>query len=173
MSEKEAAEEPSPPEVERLKSDLDDSRKNAEELLSRLKYLQADFENYKKRAARDMEATVEYATEGLITRMLPVLDEFDVALSNLNGEEARGLKMIYDDLLKVLQEAGLKEIQAEGAKFDPFDHEAVQKVNDSDLGEGMVKQVIQKGYKLNLKVIRPAKVVVVKKGDADGKDHRN
>ena len=146
------------------RASLEAVRKEKDELLSRLKYLQADFENHRKRAAKDSEAIVRFAHEALLGRLLPVLDEFDAALPRLEGTTADGLRMVRANLWKVLQEAGLQEIPAEGTVFDPFVHECVEQVVDPNLKNGTVREVVQKGYRLHERVLRPAHVIVVKNG---------
>ena len=140
-----------------------EQRKN-EELLTRLKYLQAEFENYRKRVAREAEAVVKFANEALVTRLILVLDDFDAALAHLDGEASKGVRMVHDNLLKALAAAGLEEIPAEGAAFDPYVHDCVQQVSDPSMGDGVVKEVVRKGYRLQDRILRPAQVIVVKNG---------
>jgi len=151
-------------EAEELKKKLEETSKRAEDLFSRLQYLQADFENYKKRVERDKEAFVKFANEELIVKLLPVIDDFERALTSLKDEEAKGMKMIFDNLMKSLKEEGLEEIPALGQDFDPYKHEVAEQINDDNLGENKIARVVQKGYFFNLKVIRPSKVVVARKG---------
>jgi len=132
-----------------------------EELLARLMYLQAEFENYQKRALRERQDIVTNAQEGLLRSLLPILDDLDKAVE-IAGEGDSGLKLLHVKLLKILQESGLTEIPAKGQKFDPFIHDAVEFVNEKDMEHGMIKEVIRKGYRCNLKVLRPSLVVVVK-----------
>jgi len=132
-----------------------------QELLSRLMYLQADFENYQKRALREKQDIIANAQEGLLRSLLPILDDFDKAVE-IAGEGEHGLKMLRAKLLKTLEENGLVEIPAKGQKFDPFVHDAVEFANDGSLEQGTVKEVIRKGYRCNMKVLRPSLVIVVK-----------
>lgn len=155
-------------------SELEAERRRNDELLSRLKYLQADFENYRKRVARDTEAIVKLANEALIGRIIPVLDDFDAALAHLDGEASKGIRMVHDNLLKALAAAGLEEIPAEGQVFDPYVHNCVQQVPDPDLADGAVKEVVRKGYRLPDRVLRPAQVIVVQnRGETNAQNHRN
>jgi molecular chaperone GrpE len=141
----------------------------AEELLTKLKYLQAEFENYRKRVERDAQTIVKFAHEGLLLRLLPVLDELDAAVRSLDGETGKGVRMVRDNLMKALREAGLQEVPALGQPFDPYLMDAVQQVSDKDSKEGIVKEVLQKGYRLHERVLRPAQVIVVRnQGDAHG-----
>jgi molecular chaperone GrpE len=144
-------------------------RKERDELLPRLKYLQADFENYRKRVAREAETLTKFAYEDLLLRLLPVLDEFDAALTHLEGRAAEGIAMVRDDLLKSLRDVGLEEIHAEGQAFDPYLHDCVERVPDPHLKDDVVKEVVLKGYRLRDRILRPAQVVVVKnQGDTHG-----
>lgn len=146
-------------------AELEAEQKKSEELLSRLKYLQADFENYRKRVSRETEAVVKMANEALLVRLIPVLDDLEAALAHLDGEASRGVQMVYDNLRKALGAAGLEEIPAAGTGFDPYVHDCVQQVPDPELRDGTVKEVVRKGYRLPDRILRPAQVVVVKNGD--------
>jgi molecular chaperone GrpE len=132
-----------------------------EELLSRLMYLQAEFENYQKRALRERQDIVANAQEGLLRSLLPILDDFDKAVE-IAGEGNSGLKLLHAKLLKILEESGLSEIPAKGQKFDPFLHDAVEFVDEKGMEHGTIREVIRKGYRCNMKVLRPSLVVVVK-----------
>ncbi len=150
-------------------SELEAERKRNEELVSRLKYLQADFENYRKRVSRETEAVVKFANEALLNRLLPVLDDLDAALAHLDGEESKGVRMVRDNLLQALRAAGLEEIPADGQTFDPYVHDCVQQVPDPELGDGLVKEVVRRGYRVQEHVLRPAQVIVVNnRGETHG-----
>jgi molecular chaperone GrpE len=137
-----------------------------EELLTRLKYLQAEFENYRKRTAREAENLVKFAHEALLVRLLPVLDEFDAAAEGVEGEAGQGVRMIRDNLLKALADVGLEAIPALGLPFDPYVHECVEQVADEASEDGAVKGLVRKGYRLHDRVLRPAQVIVVNNGGA-------
>ena len=157
------------PTADDLTRQLEAARREKEELFQRLQYLQADFENFRKRTARDTETILKFAHEALVARLLPVLDDFDAALAGVGGDSAKGLRMVYDNLVKALREAGLQEIPSEGQAFDPYVHDAVQRVPDPELEDGTVKEVVRKGYRLQDRILRPAQVVVVKnEGEAHG-----
>lgn len=145
-------------------AELEAERQKNEELLTRLKYLQAEFENYRKRVSRETEAVIKLANESLVVRILPVLDDFDAALVHLDGEASKGVQMVHDNLLKALGAAGLEEIPAEGQKFDPYVHDCVQQVPDPEREDGIVREVVRKGYRLQDHVLRPAQVTVVRNG---------
>ncbi len=146
-------------------AELEAERNRSEELLSRLKYLQADFENYRKRVARETEVVVKLANEALLVRLIPVLDDIDAALTHLDGEASKGVRMVHDNLLRALAAAGLEEIPAAaGVAFDPYVHDCVQQVPDANLRDGTVKEVVRKGYRVPDRILRPAQVIVVKNG---------
>lgn len=149
--------------------ELQELRRENEELLTKLKYIQAEFENFRKRAERDAEVIVKFAQEGLLARLLPALDEMDAAVATLKAEAGDGIRMIRDNLVKALREAGLQEIPALGLPFDPYVMDAIQQVSDKDSKDGIVKEVVQKGYRLHDRVLRPVQVIVVRNtGDTNG-----
>ena len=149
--------------------ETEDLRREKEELLTKMKYLQAEFENYRKRVERDAEIVVKFAHEALLARLLPVLDEMDVAVETLEGEAGKGVRMVRDNLSRALGEAGLQEIPAVGMPFDPYLMDAVQQVSERDSKDGIVKEVLRKGYRLNDRILRPAQVIVVRnQGDTNG-----
>ena len=150
-------------------SELEAERKRNEELQSRLKYLQADFENYRKRISRETEAVVRFANEALLLRLLPVLDDFDAALAHLDGEASKGVRMVQENMWSALHATGLEEIPAVGQKFDPYVHDCLQQVPDPELEDDVVKEVVRKGYRLPDRILRPAQVIVVNnRGETHG-----
>ena len=134
----------------------------AAEVDDRLLRLAADFDNYKKRAARERAEYVAFANERILKELLPILDDLERALSAAEQhEEAQleeGVRLVHRSLASLLERQGVKEIATEG-KFDPHVHEALLS-QPSDADEGSVIEVVQKGYKLGDKVLRPARVVV-------------
>src|SRR5947199_9221905 len=100
-------------------SEAEGLRREREELLTKLKYLQAEFENYRKRVQRDAEIVVKFAHEALLARLLPVLDELDVAVGSLKDEAGKGVRMVRDNRVKAMREAGLHEIPAAGRPVGP------------------------------------------------------
>ncbi|MGC8817253.1 MAG: nucleotide exchange factor GrpE [Candidatus Hadarchaeum sp.] len=149
-----------------LQREMEEKAKLAEERLNQLKYLQADFENYRKSLDREREQIIELANEGLIKDLLVVLDDFERALGSMKeGKDKEGLRMLYKNFFKILEQRGLRPIEALGKKFDPYYHEAVLR-EKSDQEEGTVLEELQKGYMLKSKVIRHSKVkVAVKSGE--------
>jgi molecular chaperone GrpE len=149
---------------EQLEEEINKKDVEIEELTNRLLRLQADFMNYKNRALKDKESTTLYATEDLMNQLLPILDNFERAIDSAEDEDGfyQGVKMIYDQFVKVLNDNGLKEIQCVGECFDPNLHHAVLMEEAEGSEEGTVLEVFQKGYTLNDKVIRPSMVKVAK-----------
>ena len=148
-----------------LKKELEEKNKLLEEYLTRLKYLQADFENYKKRAAKEKEEFVKFANEGLIIKLLDVYENLERAIENgkkSRGKRAllKGVEMTYRQLKEILEKEGLAEIKAVGEKFDPFRHEALAKESKEGCEEGIILEEFQRGYMLNDKVIRYSKVKI-------------
>jgi molecular chaperone GrpE len=134
----------------------------------------ADFENFKKRAARERTEAAQFANASLLQKLLPILDNFEMAQNaaqNAEGEKLSalqaGVAMIQQQLKSVMLEAGLEEIDAAGKLFDPALHEAVSQQETSDVPEGRVVQQIRKGYKLKERLLRPAAVIVAKKPAAN------
>lgn len=141
----------------------------ANEHWERLLRTTADLENFKKRAAREKQEAIRFANEGLIEKLVPVLDNFDMALAaaqSSTGDSAQslhtGIAMIYQQLRSVLTDAGLEEITAAGQTFDPNWHEAVSQQESTEVPDGQVLQQLRKGYKLRERLLRPATVIVAK-----------
>ena len=149
-------------EVENQELDVDELARERDELVDALQRLQAEFANYKKRAAREQEALVTRAHERLVKDLLPVLDDLGRALEAAEQhEEAKleeGVRLVHRQLASVLDREGLAEIPTDGA-FDPNVHEALL-TQPSDEPPGSVLEVIQRGYTLGDRVLRPARVVV-------------
>jgi molecular chaperone GrpE len=142
-----------------------------DEHLNDLKRVAAEFENYRKRVARDQESLVARAHERLVKELLPVLDDLERALAAAEEhEEAKleeGVRLVHRELAAALQREGLAEIDTDG-QFDPHVHEALLS-QPSDAEEGSVIEVVQKGYTLGDRVVRPARVVVAApKPEGDG-----
>ena len=126
----------------------------------------AEFQNYKKRVAKEKNDIREYATEKLVMELLPVLDNFERALAASAEDDpvgyAKGMELIFTQMVTELQKSGLAEVEAEGQDFDPTKHNAVMTEENEELESGKVSKVLQKGYALNDKVIRPSMVAVTK-----------
>lgn len=141
----------------------------ADEHWERLLRTTADFDNFKKRAAREKQDAIKFANESLLQKLVPVLDTFDMALAATQANPGgavqslqAGVSMIHQQLKSALAEAGLEEIDAAGKIFDPNVHEAVSQQETTSVPEGQVVQQLRKGYKLRERLLRPATVVVAK-----------
>jgi molecular chaperone GrpE len=154
-------------EEDAIAADLDKARAEAESYLDDLRRLQADFDNYRKRTLREQTARAASASQALVTRLLPVLDNFELAVSSAEQSRdfdrmLRGVEMVFGELREVLEAEGLVRIEAEGKPFDPERHEAVIAVEEEDTEPGMVVDIVRAGYELRGKVLRPAMVKVAK-----------
>jgi molecular chaperone GrpE len=173
-----------PEEIQQFEADLATLQRERDEWLDTTRRLQADFENYRKRVMREQTALVERASERLLEQLLPVLDNFELALRSIDedtsetemqaqptGGEAKpestserfrkGVELVYADLVSVLEKSGLARIDALGAPFDPNEHEAV--MQDEGDGEPVVGQVLRTGWKLKGRVLRPSMVKVTRR----------
>jgi molecular chaperone GrpE len=141
----------------------------ADEYWARLLREAADFDNYKKRAARERQDAVSYANENLLSKLLPVLDAFDMAQTVASPESAAaqsiqaGVAMIANQLRAILLEAGLEEIDARGQPFNPNLHEAVSQEDSAAVPEGQVVRQVRKGYRYRNRLLRAAGVIVARK----------
>ena len=145
-----------------LEERLAEVERERDEYLNDLKRVAADFENYRKRVARDQEGLVARAHERLVKELLPVLDDLERALeAAAQHEEAEleeGVRLVHRELVKALAREGLVEVETDG-QFDPHVHEALLS-QSSEQEDGSVIEVLQKGYRLGDRVLRPARVVV-------------
>jgi len=156
--------------------DLKKHAARADETWDRFLRQTADFDNFKKRAAREKQDAVKYGNESLLQSLIPIVDNFDMALAAVSAASGdtrganqslqTGINMIFTQLKSTLAEAGLEEIDATGKKFDPNFHEAVSEKESAEVPEGNVLQQLRKGYKLKDRLIRPATVVVAKRPGA-------
>jgi molecular chaperone GrpE len=152
--------------------ELEALRAENEELIDTLQRLQADFDNYRKRAARDQESLVARAGERIVKELIPILDDLERALEAAEShEEAQleeGVKLVHRQLEQLLAKEGLALVETKG-KFDPHVHEALL-TQPSEADEGSVIEVLQKGYRLGDRVLRPARVVVAGPKEEPGGD---
>jgi molecular chaperone GrpE len=134
-----------------------------DEYLKDLQRLAAEYENYRKRAARDQERLVGHANERLVRELLPVLDDLERTLEAAERHEeaalVEGVRLVEQSLRKALEKEGLVEIETNGS-FDPHVHEALMTQAREDVDAGSVLEVVQRGYRLGDKVVRPARVIV-------------
>ena len=168
--------------VARDKDKISISKKELEELTSKaserddfydkLLRKQAEVENTKKRLNKEKSEFFQYASEGLISEILPVIDNLDRAISHMNDTTEvsslkEGIVMIHRQLHQVLEVAGLTKIESVGQKFDPHMHEAIMAVESEEQPDDVVVEEIQCGYKLKDRLLRPAIVKVSKKKNSE------
>jgi len=143
------------------------------ELKERMLRIAAEFDNYKKRAKKDMEASANLGKMAIIKNMLPIIDEFELAILAVNGSKdksiAKGIEMLYSNLVDTLKKEGLKEIEV-GEAFDPYKHEIIM-VKESDKKDNTVIEVVKKGYMFEDMMLRPASVIVSKFKDNESKNN--
>lgn len=151
-------------------AELRERAAKAEEFRDQLLRVMADMDNLRKRAAREKQEAIRFANEGLIEKLLPILDNFEMAMlaaSSAEGASVESLKtgvnMILGQLKSLLSDAGLEEVPTIGQKFDPNVHEAVSQMESAEVEEGHVLQQLRRGYKLKERLLRPSTVVVAKK----------
>lgn len=163
------AEDPEEPkeEVTLAKEELEKLQAAVQEKEERVLRLQADFENFRRRTAKEKEELSAVVTQGILKDMLPLLDNFERAMA----AEAKdidsfkqGVEMIFKQFGEVLVKNGLEHIEVEGQKFDPNFHQAVMRVENPDLEDETIAQELQKGYMVKGRVIRPSMVQVVANG---------
>jgi molecular chaperone GrpE len=147
--------------VGRVEADLEEAR-------NQLLRTQADFDNYRKRMLREQTQMAARASERLISKLLPVLDNFERAISH--GEGGSGVQLVYKELRNALEQEGLEEIDAEGKAFDPNVHEALSVIEGPNAKESTVHEVHQRGYRLRDRVLRPAMVVVAQPAREDAEE---
>ena len=153
--------------LEQARSETDEQRRKSEAYLDLAQRAQADFLNYKRRTAQELEQKIRDANGGLLTQLLPAIDDLKLALANVPADLAdhvwpQGVALIGQKLESILQRQGLEQIGAEGDRFDPHVHEAVAYEEHPVYDEGQVASVYRIGYRLNDRVLRPAQVVVAR-----------
>ena len=144
-----------------LKAQVESLKAALEEKDNRVKRLQADFENFRRRTSKEREELANVVTQDLLKSMLPILDNFDRAMAaeqKDNESFQKGVEMIYTQLHETLKNAGLELIDTAGQKFDPNFHQAVMRVENPDLEDDTIAQELQKGYIVKGRVIRPSMV---------------
>ena len=164
LAEKAALEEDEDEAPSGLKN-LKEAQAQIDELEDRLLRLTAEYDNFRKRTQREKNEARQFANQHLLEKQLPVLDNFEMALTAAKDADPAirdGVQMIYDQFAGVLKDAGVEPIDAEGESFDPNIHEAISQQETTDVEEGTVVQQVQRGYKLNDRLVRPARVIVAK-----------
>jgi molecular chaperone GrpE len=151
--------------TEKLKKEIEDEKKRAEDYLARLKYVQADFENLKKRTDRQIAEVKEYCTEPLVIELLEIVDELEMAVKagrNCNSAKSmtQGVEMTLNKLKRILENQQVFPIECVGKPFDPLKYTAIAKIERDDVEECTVIEEIRKGYIMKEKVIRPSVVKV-------------
>ncbi len=146
-----------PPEEKLLASD------RTKELEERLMRLQAEFENYKKRVAKENDFVRENASADVLMKLLPIVDEFELAMAHMDHSPHKefkvGMELIFSKLVDLVKKEGIEEMKTLGQNFDPYKHDAIRQGEGE---EGKIVEVVQKGYSYRGKVLRHAKVVVGK-----------
>ena len=151
---------------QQVQTDLDEiaaKAEKADEYLQLAQRTQADFENYRKRAARDAALAQDRGVAKLAKELLPAIDNLDRALKAMGEEHsqyAEGIKLVHNDLLAALQRVGVEPFSPDGEQFDPMVHEAVAQQPIDGVESGVVAEVFQQGYRLGESVLRPARVLV-------------
>ena len=152
-----------------IEEQLERARRESAEHLDDLRRLKAEFENYRKRVLKEQTQLVQRASQQLVERLMPVLDNFELALIAADRSKdydslVRGVEIVYGELMDLLRREGLQKIEALGKPFDPTVHEAVLEVGDGPAeGDPIVAEVVRNGYTLKGKVLRPAMVKVVRR----------
>ena len=149
------------------RTELEQARGEAAEYLENLQRLKAEFENFRKRMLREQSEFLKFASQGVIGELLPVVDSFERALDHeVHGDHfddyKKGMKLVYGQLLEALAKEGLSTVEPVGQPFDPNLHEAVMQEESEEHAEGAVVRVLEKGYILQDRIIRHAKVSVAK-----------
>jgi molecular chaperone GrpE len=150
-----------------MEKEPEELKKKCNEYLDGWKRERASFINYKKEEMERMEGIIKYANEELIFKMLSILDSMALAEKNIPGdlkkdENVKGLLNIYKQVKDFLKCQGVEEISSLNEKFDPNIHEAVEEVESKDTEPGVIIEEVQKGYKLNDKLLRPTRVKISK-----------
>lgn len=153
--------------IEGLKKQLEECQRLKDEYLAGWQRARADFLNYKKEEMERIGELLKYANEGFILRILPILDNFEIVEKKLpenlkNDESVKGVLQIKDQILDFLKTQGLEEIKSIGEKFDPNFHEVVEEVEVKDRETGIIIEETQKGYKIDGRLLRPARVKISK-----------
>jgi molecular chaperone GrpE len=138
-------------------------QRERDEYLDLARRAQADFENFRKRAAREAAAAGQRAKSGLVRELLPVVDNLERALTSAREDEqhlAEGVRLVHSELIAVLERNGVEQFDPRGERFDPGEHEALSMRSEDGAESGTVIDVVEKGYRANGGILRPARVVV-------------
>jgi molecular chaperone GrpE len=159
--------EPPAQDIQELQKQLEGLRKEKDDIFAKLQRVAADYDNYQKRSVKQISDNIAYEKDKLIKALLPVIDDFERVLANAEcGKNTdaviKGMGIVYEHLKGVLRSEGVEEIESAGEKFDPAHHQALTQRSEQDKEDGVVLEELQKGYKLNGRVIRASRVVVNK-----------
>lgn len=154
-------------EMDKLDQELENARKEKDEIADRLQRVYADYANFQKRVPKNIADTVAYEKERFIRTFLPILDNFDRTLREVRSAQnldavIRGVEIIRDQMLTILKSHGVEPIESVNEKFDPERHEAMLRRAEPDKENDIVLEEFQKGYALNGRVLRPSRVAINK-----------
>ncbi len=154
-------------EAEELQAEIENLQKEKDELFAKLQRVSADYANFQKRTPKQIADSIAFEKERIIKTLLPALDNLEHTLASAHTSESinvlvKGIRIIYEQMLDILKLHGTEQIKALDCKFDPALHQAMMRKHDSEKDEDIVLEEVQKGYRLNGRVIRPSKVVVNK-----------
>jgi len=157
-----AVEDAQADELAQTRHERDALKKERDELKELVVRRQAEFDNFRKRTEKERSDYVQYAGAEMVREVLPILDDFDRALKNTGAspEYAKGVEMIYGRLYDALKKSGLEPIETEGKMFDPYLHQAVERVESKDAADGTILGEFQRGYNFKGKLLRPSMVKV-------------
>ena len=163
--EAEEKDSPAPPENEQPEDDTDGLQADLDRFRDLALRSQADFENYKKRAAREKDEAIKYANSSLLEKLIAIVDNFELGLEAARAEGEKspvfsGMSMVLKQLMDFLGDSGLEPIDATGQKFDPNLHEAIAHEPSDEFPEGTVIRQTRRGYKMKDRLLRPSSVVV-------------
>jgi len=143
-----------------------------DELVNDIKRLQADFQNHCKRIEQEKKEFTEYASSGVLCKILTIVDELEIALRNMkNAEDQKGIQIVLTKLKKILTEEGVTEMICKGQKFDPYRHEVI--LYEDGKEDGIILDEIQKGYQIKQKILRYPKVKVSRNESNEAKPQTN
>jgi molecular chaperone GrpE len=144
------------------KEEAAETSEQPQDYLALAQRIQADFENYRKRAAKEAALAGQRAKSGLVRELLPVVDNLERALASAGDEQhlAEGVRLVHSELIAVLERNGVEQFDPRGERFDPEEHEALSMRSEDGAESGTVLDVVEKGYRANGSILRPARVVV-------------
>jgi len=150
--------------IEELQSQTESLKKEKDDIFAKFQRVAADYDNYQKRSAKQITDSIAYEKDKLIKSLLPVIDDLERVLEHTDNTEAvvKGVSIVYEHLKGVLRAQGVEQIESAGEKFDPACHQALSQRTEQDKQDGVVLEELQKGYKLDGRVIRASRVVVNK-----------